>query len=90
MFAAAAHYTMRSVRFVKRTSRRDCRAGLSPLQYPHLDMLDSGTVHPPPITLWGWEGEELQGEGGRKPSQGWLWEDESSRKNICLEMLLRF
>lgn len=32
-----------------------------------------------------------RGEEREKPSQGWLWEDaNSSRKNICLEMLLRF
>lgn len=33
----------------------------------------------------------MQGEGEKKASQRGLWEgSSSSRKNICLEMLLRF
>lgn len=89
VFAAAARNTMRSAALCGAPAGGTAETGLFPLpNTPTLDMFNSGPVWP--RSLFG-RGRGVQGGGERKPSQGWLWEDaSSSRKNICLEMLLRF
>lgn len=91
-FAAAARNTMRPVCSVQLAARRDCRDQTLPLpNIPTLGTFNSGTAWPHHSAGVGGGGECREEERGRKPRQGWPWEDVySSRKNICLEMLLRF